>query len=111
MNEAFQEFDFDITHIKDKKLLSYAMSRWPMASTFSYIKSTLIYEIITLYANDDVFKLPLENQCKKSTFIKEVKQFKYYDLKCEILFYNARVCIPKLKIIESILCMIFVIFL
>lgn len=55
----------------------------------------MLDEVKIYYVNDDAFKLPFENLPKEFKSIEEIEQFKSYDLRDGILYYNIKACILK----------------
>ena len=94
--ELLQEYDFEIEYVKGKEnVVADALSRRPVVNAISCIKNTLIDEIKIHYAGDKVFSLPCESLIKDSRTQGEIEQFKSYELKDGVLYYNNRVCIPN----------------
>ena len=94
--ELLQEFDFDLEYVKGKEnVVADALSRRLLANAISCIGNSLIDEIKMHYANDDFFKFPFESLFKETRSVDEIENFKSFDLKDEILYYNGRVCVPK----------------
>ena len=99
-----QEFDFDIEYVKGKEnVVANVLLKRSLANAISCITNSLIDVIKMNNYNDDFLKIPFKSLSKEARTMNEIDDFKFFELKDEVLYHNGRVCIPRIGEIDSTL--------